>query len=116
MSVSPESGFLHRVALLDRGPHVIEEIQVFVQSQQLVSLLLSPSKVKPTQQRLPESPSPFYRRVSSDLHTCFLLELLHKENGALNHNHNAPPPFQRDITRKANQRQSHLLTWRGRGL
>lgn len=56
MSVSPESGFLHRVALLDRGPHVIEEIQVFTQPQWVVSLLLSPSKVKPTQRRLPESP------------------------------------------------------------
>ncbi|XP_056142247.1 semaphorin-4A [Lampris incognitus] len=39
-----ESGYLHKVVLLDRGPWVIEEIQVFKQAQLLPTLLASPTK------------------------------------------------------------------------
>ncbi|XP_044062751.1 semaphorin-4B-like [Siniperca chuatsi] len=39
-----ESGFLHKVVLLDRGAQVIEEIQVFTQPQLVKSIILSSSK------------------------------------------------------------------------
>lgn len=39
-----ESGFLHKVGLFDRGPRVIEEIQVFTQPQPVQSIILSSSK------------------------------------------------------------------------
>ncbi|KAK2845197.1 hypothetical protein Q5P01_011856 [Channa striata] len=39
-----ESGFLHKGVLLNGGPHITEEIQVFTQPQQVKSLLLSSSK------------------------------------------------------------------------
>ncbi|KAM4580033.1 semaphorin-4B-like [Odontesthes bonariensis] len=39
-----ESGFLHKVVLLDQGPKVIEEIQVFTQPQLMKSMVLSSSK------------------------------------------------------------------------
>ncbi|KAI1901433.1 hypothetical protein AGOR_G00034390 [Albula goreensis] len=39
-----ESGFLHKVVLLDQGPHIIEEVQVFQQPQAVKNLLLSISK------------------------------------------------------------------------
>ncbi|XP_037532432.1 semaphorin-4B-like [Nematolebias whitei] len=39
-----ETGFLHKVVLLDQGPRVIEEIQVFTQPQLVQSLVLSSSK------------------------------------------------------------------------
>ncbi|XP_047453674.1 semaphorin-4B-like [Mugil cephalus] len=39
-----ESGFLHKVALLDQGPRVIEEIQVFTGPQTAKSIVLSSSK------------------------------------------------------------------------
>ncbi|XP_039887123.1 semaphorin-4B-like isoform X1 [Simochromis diagramma] len=39
-----ESGFLHKVVLLDQGPWVIEEIQVFAQPQTVQSVVLSTSK------------------------------------------------------------------------
>ncbi|XP_063342218.1 semaphorin-4B-like [Pelmatolapia mariae] len=39
-----ESGFLHKVVLLDQGPWVIEEIQVFAQPQTVQSMVLSTSK------------------------------------------------------------------------
>ncbi|XP_072249600.1 semaphorin-4A-like [Leuresthes tenuis] len=39
-----ESGFLHKVVLLDQGPKVIEEIQVFTQPQLMKSIVLSSSK------------------------------------------------------------------------
>lgn len=39
-----ESGFLHKVALLDRGVQVVEEIQVFTQPQGVKSIVLSSSK------------------------------------------------------------------------
>ncbi|XP_064201452.1 semaphorin-4A-like [Anguilla rostrata] len=40
-----ESGFLHKVVLLDEGPpHIIEEVQVFQQPQPMNSLLLSITK------------------------------------------------------------------------
>ncbi|XP_005456065.1 semaphorin-4B [Oreochromis niloticus] len=39
-----ESGFLHKVVLLDQGPWVIEEIQVFAQPQRVQSMVLSTSK------------------------------------------------------------------------
>ncbi|XP_056301178.1 semaphorin-4B-like isoform X2 [Pseudoliparis swirei] len=39
-----ESGRIHKVALLDRGPRVVEEIQVFTQPQLVKSLVLSSSK------------------------------------------------------------------------
>ncbi|XP_075994521.1 semaphorin-4B-like isoform X2 [Genypterus blacodes] len=39
-----ESGFLHKVVLSDRGPRLIEEIQVFAQVQQVKSIVLSSSK------------------------------------------------------------------------
>ncbi|XP_071324867.1 semaphorin-4A-like isoform X2 [Trachinotus anak] len=39
-----ESGFLHKVALLDRGARVIEEIQVFTQPQLVKSMVLSSTK------------------------------------------------------------------------
>lgn len=42
-----ESGFLHKVVLLDQGPWIIEEIQVFPEAQPRASLLLSTAKVKP---------------------------------------------------------------------
>ncbi|XP_054476879.1 semaphorin-4B-like [Anoplopoma fimbria] len=38
------SGFLHKVALLDRGAQVIEEIQVFTQHQLVKSIIMSSSK------------------------------------------------------------------------
>ncbi|XP_059909342.1 semaphorin-4A-like [Gadus macrocephalus] len=39
-----ETGFLHKVVLLDGGPRVIEEVQVFREPQLVKSLLVSPSK------------------------------------------------------------------------
>ncbi|XP_013877691.1 semaphorin-4A [Austrofundulus limnaeus] len=39
-----ETGFLHKVVLLDQGPHVIEEIRVFTEPQLVQSLVLSSSK------------------------------------------------------------------------
>uniref|UniRef100_A0A3Q1EL51 Semaphorin-4A-like n=1 Tax=Acanthochromis polyacanthus TaxID=80966 RepID=A0A3Q1EL51_9TELE len=39
-----ESGFLHKVGLFNRGPRVIEEIQVFTQPQPVQSIVLSASK------------------------------------------------------------------------
>uniref|UniRef100_A0A8C2WRM4 Sema domain-containing protein n=1 Tax=Cyclopterus lumpus TaxID=8103 RepID=A0A8C2WRM4_CYCLU len=39
-----ESGLLHKVALLDRGAQVVEEIQVFTQPQLVKSMVLSSSK------------------------------------------------------------------------
>ncbi|XP_037308933.2 semaphorin-4B-like isoform X1 [Pungitius pungitius] len=39
-----ESGFLHKVALLDKGAQVIEEIQVFTQPQLVLSIVISSSK------------------------------------------------------------------------
>ncbi|KAJ8267886.1 hypothetical protein COCON_G00130580 [Conger conger] len=39
-----ESGFLQKVVLLDQGPHIIEEVQVFQQPQAVSNLLLSVSK------------------------------------------------------------------------
>ncbi|XP_070690834.1 semaphorin-4A-like [Pempheris klunzingeri] len=39
-----ESGFLHKVVLLDRGVQVVEEIQVFTQPQLVKSIVLSSSK------------------------------------------------------------------------
>ncbi|KAI7807148.1 putative semaphorin-4B-like [Triplophysa rosa] len=39
-----ESGFLHKVVLLDKGPHTIEEIQIFKQPQIVKNLILSSSK------------------------------------------------------------------------
>ncbi|KAM4601466.1 semaphorin-4A [Polymixia lowei] len=39
-----ESGFLHKVVLLDQGPRVIEEVQVFTQPELVKTLLLAPSK------------------------------------------------------------------------
>ncbi|XP_070768446.1 semaphorin-4A-like [Enoplosus armatus] len=39
-----ESGFLHKVVLLDRGAQVIEEIQVFTKPQLVKSIILSSSK------------------------------------------------------------------------
>ncbi|KAG9335094.1 hypothetical protein JZ751_005770 [Albula glossodonta] len=39
-----ESGFLHKVVLLGKGPHIIEEIQVFQQPQSVKNILLSISK------------------------------------------------------------------------
>uniref|UniRef100_A0A8C9XTF2 Uncharacterized protein n=1 Tax=Sander lucioperca TaxID=283035 RepID=A0A8C9XTF2_SANLU len=39
-----ESGFLHKVVLLDRGAQVVEEIQVFSQPQLVKSIVLSSSK------------------------------------------------------------------------
>ncbi|TDH11203.1 hypothetical protein EPR50_G00058380 [Perca flavescens] len=39
-----ESGFLHKVVLLDQGVHVVEEIQVFSQPQLVKSIVLSSSK------------------------------------------------------------------------
>lgn len=42
---SSESGFLHKVVLLAKGPHIIEEIQTFKQPQTVKNILLSKSKV-----------------------------------------------------------------------
>ncbi|KAA0702785.1 Semaphorin-4A Semaphorin-B [Triplophysa tibetana] len=39
-----ESGFLHKVVLLDKAPHIIEEIQIFKQPQIVKNLILSTSK------------------------------------------------------------------------
>ncbi|CAK6983515.1 semaphorin-4B-like [Scomber scombrus] len=39
-----ESGFLHKVALLDQGPRVIEEIQLFTQHQLIKNIVLSSPK------------------------------------------------------------------------
>ncbi|XP_043117219.1 semaphorin-4A isoform X2 [Puntigrus tetrazona] len=39
-----ESGFLHKVVLLAKGPHVIEEIQIFKQPHTVKNILLSTSK------------------------------------------------------------------------
>uniref|UniRef100_A0A672G3G1 Sema domain-containing protein n=1 Tax=Salarias fasciatus TaxID=181472 RepID=A0A672G3G1_SALFA len=39
-----ESGFLHKVALSDSGPRIIEEIQVVTKPEAVQSLVLSPSK------------------------------------------------------------------------
>ncbi|XP_069581790.1 semaphorin-4A-like [Brachyistius frenatus] len=39
-----DSGFLHKVVLSDRGPRVIEEIQVYTEPQTVRSLVLSSSK------------------------------------------------------------------------
>ncbi|KAJ8398483.1 hypothetical protein AAFF_G00427380 [Aldrovandia affinis] len=39
-----ESGFLHKTVLLDKGPHIIEEIQVLKQPQSVKNLLLSITK------------------------------------------------------------------------
>ncbi|XP_078143449.1 semaphorin-4A [Centroberyx gerrardi] len=39
-----ESGFLHKVVLLDQGPRVIEEVQVFTQPQPVKTIVLSSSK------------------------------------------------------------------------
>ncbi|XP_016313875.1 semaphorin-4B isoform X2 [Sinocyclocheilus anshuiensis] len=39
-----ESGFLHKVVLLAKGPHIIEEIQIFKQPQTVKNILLSTSK------------------------------------------------------------------------
>ncbi|XP_062385035.1 semaphorin-4A [Sardina pilchardus] len=39
-----ESGYLHKTVLLESGPHIIEEVQVFRQPQPVKSLLLSVSK------------------------------------------------------------------------
>lgn len=39
-----ESGFLHKVVLLDQGPRVIEEIQVFTKPQLIKNIVLSTSK------------------------------------------------------------------------
>lgn len=47
--VSPsESGFIHKVVLLERGPWVIEEIQVFREPQRVKNMVLSLSKVNIT--------------------------------------------------------------------
>lgn len=43
--LSLESGFLHKVVLVDEGPHIIEEIQIFKQPQTVKNLILSTSKV-----------------------------------------------------------------------
>lgn len=40
-----ESGYLQKVVLLQRGPHIIEEVQVFEQPQPVKSLKLSILKV-----------------------------------------------------------------------
>lgn len=42
---SSESGFLHKVVLLVKGPHIIEEIQIFKEPQTVKNILLSTSKV-----------------------------------------------------------------------
>ncbi|XP_052473957.1 semaphorin-4A-like [Carassius gibelio] len=39
-----ESGFLHKVVLLVKGPHIIEEIQIFKAPQTVKNILLSTSK------------------------------------------------------------------------
>uniref|UniRef100_A0A9J8A300 Sema domain-containing protein n=1 Tax=Cyprinus carpio carpio TaxID=630221 RepID=A0A9J8A300_CYPCA len=39
-----ESGFLHKVVLLVKGPHIIEEIQIFKEPQTVKNILLSTSK------------------------------------------------------------------------
>ncbi|XP_076157307.1 semaphorin-4A [Alosa pseudoharengus] len=39
-----ESGYLHKTVLLENGPHIIEEVQVFRQPQPVKNLLLSLSK------------------------------------------------------------------------
>ncbi|KAJ8335213.1 hypothetical protein SKAU_G00408520 [Synaphobranchus kaupii] len=39
-----ETGFLHKVVLLEQGPHIIEEVQVFQQPQPMNNLLLSITK------------------------------------------------------------------------
>ncbi|XP_067304178.1 semaphorin-4A isoform X2 [Pseudorasbora parva] len=39
-----ESGFLHKVVMLAKGPHIIEEIQTFKQPQTVKNILLSKSK------------------------------------------------------------------------
>nr|XP_023657005.1 semaphorin-4A-like [Paramormyrops kingsleyae] len=39
-----ESGFLHKVVLLGKGPHIIEETQVFMQPQSVKKVLLSVTK------------------------------------------------------------------------
>uniref|UniRef100_A0A3P8XQN7 Sema domain-containing protein n=1 Tax=Esox lucius TaxID=8010 RepID=A0A3P8XQN7_ESOLU len=39
-----ESGFLHKVVLLEKGPHIIEEVQVFRQPQLVKNIILSNSK------------------------------------------------------------------------
>ncbi|XP_058503631.1 semaphorin-4A isoform X2 [Solea solea] len=39
-----ESGFLHKVVLLDQGPRVVEEIQVFSEPQLVKNMVLSSSK------------------------------------------------------------------------
>ncbi|CAL8248976.1 unnamed protein product [Lota lota] len=39
-----DKGFLHKVLLLDGGPHIIEEVQVFKEPQLVKSLLVSSSK------------------------------------------------------------------------
>lgn len=40
-----ESGYLHKAVLLEKGAHIIEEIQVFKQPQPVKNLLLSIAKV-----------------------------------------------------------------------
>ncbi|KAI4892240.1 hypothetical protein NFI96_028205 [Prochilodus magdalenae] len=42
--LTAETGFLHKVVLLEKGVHIIEEIQVFTQPQMIKNLLLSTSK------------------------------------------------------------------------
>ncbi|XP_012684361.1 semaphorin-4A isoform X2 [Clupea harengus] len=39
-----ESGYLHKTVLLEKGPHIIEEVQVFRQPQPIKNLLLSIDK------------------------------------------------------------------------
>ncbi|KAJ8273622.1 hypothetical protein GJAV_G00103700 [Gymnothorax javanicus] len=39
-----ESGFLQKAVLLDQGPHIIEEVQVFLQPQAVNNILLSVNK------------------------------------------------------------------------
>nr|XP_055067029.1 semaphorin-4A isoform X1 [Misgurnus anguillicaudatus] len=39
-----ESGFLHKIVLLTKGPHIIEEIQVFKQPQTVKNIILSTKK------------------------------------------------------------------------
>ncbi|XP_076850091.1 semaphorin-4A isoform X2 [Brachyhypopomus gauderio] len=39
-----EGGYLHKTVLLEKGPHIVEEIQVFTQPQKVQNLLLSVSK------------------------------------------------------------------------
>ncbi|XP_018620278.2 semaphorin-4A-like [Scleropages formosus] len=39
-----ESGFLHKVVLLEKGPHIIEEVQVFTQPQSVKNIVLSITK------------------------------------------------------------------------